>query len=149
FPKIALDLGDSEERGEAVLAGLGDQSRGVEIRLGVVGGQHKRRTTLARQNVAHHQCTSAVVALDEQLRFAEDSDVDAGGAPPCRIGAMQFVPLDDIAYPAAFLVIKPLFGSCELECGLRPRAMIAAEEHERVHLEEELQITNREQIDAL
>ena len=37
----------------------------------------------------------------------------------------------------------------ELECGSRPHGYIAAEEDERVDLEEELQVAHREQIDAL
>ena len=62
---------------------------------------------------------------------------------------MQIIPLDNIADAAAFLLVEALFGSRELECGFRPHGYIAAEEHERVDLEEELQVAHREQIDAL
>ena len=51
---------------------------------------------------------------------------------------MQVIPLDDIAYPSAFLVIKPLLGCCALEGGSRPRGFIAAEKHERVDFKEKI-----------
>jgi hypothetical protein len=59
---------------------------------------------------------------------------------------VQIIPLDDIADAAAFLVIKPLFGSCELECGSRPGGFIAAKSTSALS-REELQIAHSEQID--
>jgi hypothetical protein len=105
-----------------MFAGLGDQRGGIEIRLGVCGGQHEWGSTFARENIAHDERASAVVALYEQLRFAEDADIDPGGTLPRGLFAMERVPLDDVAYAAALLFVKPLFRRGEVWCRLRARS---------------------------
>jgi hypothetical protein len=65
------------------------------------------------------------------------------------VGPVNVVPLDDIAYAAALLIIKPPFGSREVRCGPGARSSVMTAEHERIQLEEELQIDHREQINAL
>ena len=62
---------------------------------------------------------------------------------------MNLVPLDDIAYAAALLIIKPPFGSREVRCGPGACALVMAAEHERIQLEEKLQIPHGEQVDAM
>ena len=88
-----------------------------------------------------------MIALDKQLRFAENVDIHPGSPSPHRVGPVNLVPRDDIAYAAALLIIKPPFGSREVGCGAR--SLVMAAEHERIQLEEELQIAHREQINAL
>ena len=53
---------------------------GSKYALRVVDGEHERRVTVARQDVAHDQRTGAVIALDEQFRLAQHPDIDAGRA---------------------------------------------------------------------
>jgi len=57
--------------------------------LGVRGGQHEGRRAFAGEPLARDQRTGAVVALDEELRLAQDTDVDAcrpPGAPGIQVG---------------------------------------------------------------
>jgi hypothetical protein len=126
-------------RDRAVFAGFGDQGRGIEIRPGIVGGQHEGTVALSRQNVAHHERAGTVIALDEQLGLAEHANIDAGGAPPRRFCPVQCVPLDDVAYAATLLFVKPLFCRRKMPSRLRPVLFLAALENDAVQLEKELQ----------
>ena len=54
FRKVSRDFWQPEKRDKAAFAGFGDEGGGIEIRPGIVGGQHEGRVTLAHQNVAHH-----------------------------------------------------------------------------------------------
>src|SRR5271169_1603090 len=65
------------------------------------------------------------------------------------MGPMNVVPLDDVAYAAALLIIKAPFGSREVRCGPGARSSIMAAEHERIQLEEKLEVTHDEQVEAL
>jgi hypothetical protein len=58
-----------------------------------------------------------VIALDEELRLAEHANIDPGGALPWRLRPVECVPLDDVAYAATFLFIKPLFCSRKMGRG--------------------------------
>lgn len=146
FREVARDPGHPEKRDRAVFAGFGDQGGGIEIRPGIAGGQHEGRVTISRQDVAHHERAGTVIALDEQLGFAQHADVDAGSAPPRRFFPVQSVPLHDVAYAATLLFVKPLFRRRKMPRG--PFSLAAAPEDDGVHLKEELEIPHRKQIEA-
>jgi len=89
--------------------------------------------TFARENIAYDEGTRAVIAFDEQLGFAQHADIDAGGAPPRRFCPVQSVSLDDVAYAAALLFVKPLFCRRKMPSGLRPFSFLATPEDDGVH----------------
>ena len=95
--------------------------------------------TFARENIAHDESSSAVIALDEQLGLAEHANIDAGSATPRRCRPVQSVPLDDVAYAATLLFVKPLFCRRKMPSRLRPVLFLAALENDAVQLEKELQ----------
>ena len=65
------------------------------------------------------------------------------------MGPMKLVPLDDIAYAAALLFIKPPFGCCKMGCGPGALCFVPAAEHERIQFQEKPQIAHCEQVEAL
>jgi len=105
--------------------------------------------TFARENIAHDKRPGSVIALDEQLGFAQHPSIDASGAPPRRFCPVQSVPLDDVAYAPTLLFVKPLFCRRKMPRGLRAFLVVAAPEDNGVHLEKELQMPHRKQVEAL
>jgi hypothetical protein len=109
---------------------------GSRYALAFAAGQHEWGSTFARENIAHDERAGAVVALYEQLRFAEDADIDPGGTLPRGLFAMERVPLDDVAYAADLLFVKPLFRRGEVWFRLRARSCVPTPENDRIKLEE-------------
>ena len=149
FRKVSRNLWQPEKRDNAVFAGLRDQGGRIEIRPGVFCSQHEGRATVARKNVAHDERAAAVIALDEQLGFAEHADIDTSGAPPRRFCPMESVPFDDVADAAILLFVKPLFCCRKMPGGLHPLLFLATPEDDGVYFEQEPKIPHRKQIEAL
>ena len=82
--------------------------------------------TFARENIAHDERAGAVIALDEQLGFAQHADINTGGALPRRFCPVKSVPLDHVADATTFLFVKPLFCRCKMARGLRAFLVVAA-----------------------
>jgi len=132
---------------EAGLALGAEQRRPVEKVLCTAGSQHEWRMAVMRENVAHHQGARPVIALDKQLGFAQDANIDASRSLPGGLVCMQGVPFDHVANAAIFIFEKVLVGRGEVLSGIQSHLLVAAAQNQGVQFEEHAQLPEREQLD--
>ena len=102
--------GHFEPHHEGVFLGFLEHGRRIEILARVILREDERRTAFARKQVGHNQCAGPVVALDEQLWFAEDTDIDTSRAAPNALIFFKSTPIHDFTDAAVRLLVEAGLG---------------------------------------
>lgn len=132
-----------------VFIGAFRQTGGVEVGLGIIHAQHKGRTIMLHQDGAHHQGTSAVITLMEELWPAHLQNVGTGRFFPGRVFSVLFCPGTQVADGKLALLVKTVCIADDMLFKVFSFFYIRATQYDVVQLKEMVQALRTKQFDVL